>query len=99
MSTYVDVAAADWETWVEDHDAAILDVREPHEWRLGTLPGAFLISLGEIVARYVELPHDRPILCVCRTGDRSSNVATFLAFNGYEAANMSGGMKALGMQE
>ncbi|MGH3650202.1 MAG: rhodanese-like domain-containing protein [Acidimicrobiia bacterium] len=99
MSTYANVAAEDWETWVEDNDAAILDVREPYEWNLGTLPGALLISQGEIVARYEELPKDRPILCVCRSGGRSSNVATFLVFNGYEAANMSGGMKALGMQD
>ena len=83
---------------MSERDAFVLDVREPGEWAQGTLPGAALISQGEIIDRIDELPTDRPILCVCRTGARSGNVATFLAFNDYEAANMSGGMKALGMQ-
>lgn len=98
MSTFAQVAAADWESWVEDNDATILDVREPHEWKQGTLPEALLISQGQLIERIEELPKDRPVLCVCRSGGRSANVATFLAFNGYEVANMSGGMKALGMQ-
>ncbi len=82
-----------------DNDATVLDVREPDEWELGTLPGAVLISQGEIVDRMEELPKDKPVLCVCRSGGRSSNVAAFLSFNGYQTANLSGGMKALGMQD
>lgn len=93
------VPADQWETWVADNDATILDVREPDEWELGTLPDAVLISQGDIVERMGELPSDKPVLCVCRSGGRSGNVATFLAFNGYEVANMQGGMKALGLQD
>jgi len=84
---------------VDDKEATILDVREPAEWSMGTLPDAVLISQNEIVRRLDELPKERPVLCVCRSGGRSANVAAFLAFNGYEAANMAGGMKALGMQD
>lgn len=93
------VPAAEWETWVVTNHAVVLDVREPDEWELGTLPGAVLISQGELLDRIEELPKDRPLLCVCRTGSRSGNVAAFLSFNGYEAANLGGGMKALGMQD
>ncbi|HUG31877.1 MAG TPA: rhodanese-like domain-containing protein [Acidimicrobiia bacterium] len=99
MPSFTQVAASDWESWVEENDATVLDVREPDEWRQGTLPGAALISQGEIIDRLGELPKDNPILCVCRSGARSSNVAAFLSFNGYVAANLSGGMKALGMQD
>ncbi|HJQ76875.1 MAG TPA: rhodanese-like domain-containing protein [Acidimicrobiia bacterium] len=99
MSAVTSVPAGDWETWVEENNGIVLDVREPDEWELGTLPGAVLIPQGEIVSRMDEMPKDRPILCVCRSGGRSSNVAAFLAFNGYESANLSGGMKALGMQD
>lgn len=99
MPVFTQVDAADWETWVDDNDATVLDVREPDEWELGTLPGAVLIRQGEIVERMQELPQDKPVLCVCRSGARSSNVAAFLSFNGYETANLSGGMKALGMQD
>lgn len=93
------VPAAEWETWVEANRALVLDVREPEEWELGTLPGAMLIPQGELIERIDELPKDRPLLCVCRSGSRSGNVAAFLSFNGYQAANMAGGMKALGMQD
>lgn len=99
MDPIVQIDAADWEAWARDNDATVLDVREPHEWQEATLPGAVLISQGDIVDRIDELPKDRPILCVCRSGGRSSNVAAFLAFNGYQTANLSGGMKALGLQD
>ncbi len=99
MDPIVQIEAAEWEAWVSDNDATVLDVREPDEWQLGTLPDAVLISQGEIVERLEEVPKDKPVLCVCRSGGRSSNVAAFLAFNGYQVANLSGGMKALGMQD
>jgi rhodanese-related sulfurtransferase len=99
VNPIINVSATDWETWVRDNDATVLDVREPHEWELGILPEAILISQGEIVDRIEEIPKDRPILCVCHSGGRSASVATFLAYNDYEVANMSGGMKALGMQD
>lgn len=99
MNAYTDVPALEWETWVRANEATILDVREPHEWALGTLPDATLISQDQLMDRLHELPKDRPVLCVCRSGSRSGNVAMFLAFNDYEAANLAGGMKALGMQD
>jgi rhodanese-related sulfurtransferase len=96
---YQNVLASDWAQWAEDNGALILDVREPKEWALGTLPDATLVSMHEIPGRLGDLPKDRAILCVCRSGDRSSQVAAFLAQNGYDSvANMVGGMKALGMQ-
>jgi rhodanese-related sulfurtransferase len=99
MSLIAQVEAADWESWFKDNDATVLDVREPGEWQQGTLPEAVLMSQGDVVDRLAELPKDKPVLCVCRSGGRSSNVAAFLAFNGYEAANLAGGMKSLGMQD
>lgn len=96
---YENVPAQEWEKWANDNDAIVLDVRLPKEWALSTLPDATLISMNEIPARMAELPKDRAILCVCRSGDRSGQVAAFLAHNGYSSvANMTGGMKALGLQ-
>lgn len=93
------VRAENWKEWVEENDGLLLDVREPREWELGTLPDALLIPTSELMARIDEIPRDRPILCVCRSGSRSQQVAAFLKFNGYDTvANMAGGMKALGMQ-
>lgn len=94
------VPAQNWREWVEETTGVLLDVREPREWEQGTLPEALLIPVSQIMERIDEIPADRPILCVCRSGSRSHQVAAFLKFNGYEnVANMTGGMKALGMQK
>lgn len=98
MKGFSNVAASNWQQWVDENEAVILDVRQPHEWALGTLPDALLISQLELAGRLSEIPKDRPILCVCRSGARSAHVARFLAVNEFQAANMTGGMKALGMQ-
>ena len=94
------VRAEKWEEWVAESDGVLLDIREPNEWNLGTLPGALLIPMSELQSRIEEIPKDKPILCICRSGARSQQVATFLKFHGYDrVANMVGGMKALGMQK
>ena len=91
------VEAADWKSWVDNNQAVVVDVREPIEWAIGTLDGSILIRQGEILQRLDELPKDRPILFVCRSGNRSGVVASYLASRGYRVANMVGGVKALGM--
>lgn len=99
MSFVEIVPAAEWSLWVEEHQATVLDVREPDEWELGTLPGALKISMGEIIDRLDDIDATRPVLVVCRSGGRSQQVAEYLGSNGYQPANMAGGMKALGMQD
>ncbi|MCI0424945.1 MAG: rhodanese-like domain-containing protein [Actinobacteria bacterium] len=84
---------------MEGNRGIILDVREPGEWALGVLEGSVLMSIGEVVDRVGEIPRDRPILCVCRSGSRSDQVARYLEAQGFEGvANLRGGLKALGMQ-
>lgn len=100
VSEVAQVPAAQWESWIEENDGVVLDVRETNEWEMGTLPGAVRISMSELVDRIDDLPRDRPILCVCRSGSRSHRVAAYLTMSGFTgAANMSGGMKALGLQD
>lgn len=73
----------------------LLDVREPDEIATAALPGATLIPMGEIPARYAELPSDRPIVVLCHAGSRSARVAQFLNDNGYpNAVNLAGGIDA-----
>lgn len=97
----VEVVPADqWQAWVTENDAVVLDIRQPHEWELGTLPGAVRIPMTELLARIEEIPRDRPVLCVCRSGSRSERVAAYLQASGFtRPVNMTGGMKALGMQD
>ena len=99
MSQVENVPAEEWAEWSKQRGATILDVREPDEWELGTLPGVLRISVGEIIERVEEIDSSKPVLVVCRSGGRSMQVAGYLAANGYETANLDGGMKALGMQD
>ncbi|MBN8493030.1 MAG: MBL fold metallo-hydrolase [Burkholderiales bacterium] len=73
----------------------VVDVREPEEFGhgLGHIEGALLLPLGELEARQAELPRDRPIVTVCRSGARSARAAGMLGKAGFaEVANLRGGM-------
>ena len=72
--------------------AFLLDVRQPDEYRAGHIAGATLIPLGELARRMAELPGDREIICVCRSGNRSRTAAGQLKAAGYDAVNLQGGM-------
>lgn len=72
----------------------LLDVRELDEWIAGHAPGAIHIPLMELPGRLDLLPTDRRIVCICRSGGRSSRATEFLDSHGFDAVNMVGGMKA-----
>ncbi len=78
---------------VED-GAVLLDVREPEEWAAGHAPGAVLMPMGEVRSRRTELPFDRRIVVVCRSGGRSAAITDALRSAGYDAVNLTGGMCA-----
>lgn len=74
--------------------ALLLDVREPAEWRAGHAPGARHIPLGQLAGRLSEVPADRPVVTVCRSGARSRRAAKLLAAAGHEVHDLTGGMRA-----
>ena len=73
-------------------EAVVLDVREAAELAEGRIPGSTHIPLGQLPARVFELDRARPVITVCRSGGRSARAAQFLAGQGYEVANLDGGM-------
>ena len=98
VPTFDLVPASEWETWSTEHDAVIIDVREPFEWAQGTLPGAELIQLGMLPGHMDDFDQDRAILFICRTGSRSGMAAQYFAMNGFtKAANLTGGLVDLGL--
>ena len=73
----------------------IIDVREPDEFvgPLGHIRGAKLIPLGQLGRRVDELPKDRPLVIVCRSGARSAQATLALQRAGFpQVANLNGGM-------
>ncbi|GEO94283.1 rhodanese-like domain-containing protein [Kocuria turfanensis] len=72
----------------------VLDVREDFEVADGMIPGALHIPMGQLTARLPELDRTRPVIVVCRSGNRSARVADALNGAGYTADTMAGGMLA-----
>jgi DMSO/TMAO reductase YedYZ molybdopterin-dependent catalytic subunit len=77
-----------------DAGALLLDVREPNEWCIEHAPTAMLMPVGRVRTRQHELPRDRRIVVVCRSGGRSAAVTASLRRSGFDATNLTGGMCA-----
>ena len=75
-------------------DVILLDVREDDEYKSGHIPGAEWIPLGQLSSRLNELPKDKTIVAVCRSGNRSGQATQILRQAGFDAHNMVGGMNS-----
>ena len=72
--------------------AAIVDVREPHEYEAGHVPGATLIPVNRDYARREELPKDKDVIFVCAVGQRSALACEMAAAAGLTRLfNLEGG--------
>jgi rhodanese-related sulfurtransferase len=75
--------------------ALLVDVRERGEWQQGHAPRTKLIPLGTLSSRLSELPRERDVLLICRSGNRSGQAQRQLLQLGYDrVVNVSGGMNA-----
>lgn len=73
----------------------ILDVRTLEEWQSGHIPGAHHLELNMLVYSLDELPQERSIAVVCRSGHRASIGASLLKKHGFSSVmNVCGGMLA-----
>ncbi|MFF5308169.1 rhodanese-like domain-containing protein [Streptomyces massasporeus] len=76
-------------------DALLLDVREPYEWQAGHAPRAVHLPLS-LLAAGAGLPahaQARPLVVICRSGNRSRQAAALLVARGAEAVDVIGGMR------
>lgn len=81
--------------WDTARTGFLLDVREPMELAVENVPEALDIPLGQLRARLGELPRDREIHVICRSGQRAYLATRILLQNGFKARNISGGMLSL----
>ncbi|ANP50155.1 rhodanese-related sulfurtransferase [Streptomyces griseochromogenes] len=76
-------------------DSVLLDVREPAEWEAGHVPGAVHLPLSALAAG-AGLPapaQARPLVVICRSGNRSRQAAELLVARGADAVDVIGGMR------
>ena len=71
--------------------ALVLDVREPHEYAAGHVPGARLLPLASVPDALGELPTGQPIFVICQSGNRSKVAAQHLSRAGRDARSVIGG--------
>lgn len=90
--TRIDVKEAEE---MKNNGAAVIDVREPHEYNAGHVPDAKLIPVATVYARREELPRDKDIVFVCAVGQRSALACEMAAAAGLTRLfNLEGGTDA-----
>ena len=99
----VDSAGKDWDISAAELAArlkrgekiTLIDVREPHEAAISSLPGEQLIPLGQLAARFPELDGNQEIVLFCRTGSRSTRALELMVSAGFKKVkNLKGGINA-----
>ncbi|MFE1443325.1 rhodanese-like domain-containing protein [Streptomyces sp. NPDC058739] len=75
--------------------SVLLDVREADEWAAGHAPGAVHLPLAELVGAATPPAEvrSRPVVVICRSGNRSRQAAEHLRAHGVEAVDVVGGMR------
>jgi rhodanese-related sulfurtransferase len=71
----------------------VVDVRTQAEWDEYHAPNTTLIPLDQLPNRLNEVPKDKQVLVVCRSGNRSQQGRDILLSAGYNATSMAGGLK------
>ncbi len=73
----------------------LIDVREPHELAISSIPGATLIPLGQLAGRLSELDSAEEMVVFCKMGGRSARALELLVSAGFrKVKNLRGGINA-----
>jgi molybdopterin/thiamine biosynthesis adenylyltransferase/rhodanese-related sulfurtransferase len=96
------ISVSTLEHWLKERDNAerdfmLVDVREPNEFEINSIPGAVLIPKGEFVNGHAleQLPQDKPVVLYCKTGVRSAESLAVLKGAGFaDSVHVGGGVAA-----
>ena len=83
--------------WDALGDGFLLDVRNPPELAVESVPDALNIPLPQLRTRLGELPRDREIQVICRSAGRAYFATRILQQNGFKVRTISGGMLSRSM--
>jgi adenylyltransferase/sulfurtransferase len=96
------ISVSTLEHWLKERDNSerdfmLVDVREPNEFEINSIPGAVLIPKGEFVNGHAleQLPQDKPVVLYCKTGVRSAESLAVLKGAGFaDSVHVGGGVSA-----
>jgi adenylyltransferase/sulfurtransferase len=91
-----EITPAEVKKKMDAHEPFVLiDVREPHEYQICSIPGSKLIPLGEVPKRMNELDSADEIVVHCKSGMRSAKAVNLLMKSGFlKIHNLKGGILA-----
>jgi rhodanese-related sulfurtransferase len=87
-----EISAQDAFKKIKSGEAIGIDVREPMEWQAGRAEVENVVFNPLSAFDTEKIPQDKPIIFICRSGNRSAQVTTQLETYGLDVTNMSGGM-------
>jgi molybdopterin/thiamine biosynthesis adenylyltransferase/rhodanese-related sulfurtransferase len=91
------ITATELKTMLESDDIFLVDVREPNEYEIVSIPGATLIPKGEFLSgdALEKLPQDKKVVLHCKSGARSAECLAIVKDAGFsDAVHLGGGVLA-----
>jgi molybdopterin/thiamine biosynthesis adenylyltransferase/rhodanese-related sulfurtransferase len=92
------ISAKDLKDWMDrGENIYVVDVREPNEYEIVSIPGATLIPKGEFLsgAALEKLPQDKRLVLHCKSGARSAECLAIVKNAGFsDAVHVGGGVLA-----
>ena len=67
-------------------DVLLFDLRTRREYEDYHVPGSILLPLEELETRYKEIPKNKTVYLICRTGNRTAQALRYLLTRGYRKA-------------
>ena len=80
---------------LDKNDITVVDVREPDEILVHPVGGAINVPFSAFPIGLDDIPREKDVYVLCRTGDFSAEVAEILADRGYTAFNVEDGYQAI----
>jgi rhodanese-related sulfurtransferase len=90
----IEISPQDAAALLDSGEAVLVDVREPHEWDAGRVPGARHVELEHLASQADSIPRDKRVIFQCRLGVRSAMATKAFRASGYDAFSMAGGIQA-----
>ncbi len=95
LVAYSTVNADEFQNFIANSGAQLLDVRARDEYDEGHIAGAMLVDVNEndfVDKATAMLDKQRPVAVYCRSGRRSARAASLLSAQGYQVTNLAGGV-------